>query len=118
MPKRLIVLLLAAAAAALPAAAAERLDVSVTAKCNKGKPVFLIFNRGERWPAPGTLRLYRTADKQMVAERSLVMAKGQSASFTLGRVEHKVGEVALRIEPTWYERPATDDAVKRCEETE
>lgn len=98
----------------LAQAGAGAVNLEIKSLCVNGVATFKIFNRGERWPRMGTLKVYRVeaGDLKPVSERKMRFARGQTASFRM----KKAGEnkMALYVEPSWYERPFQQDAEVQC----
>ena len=66
-----------------PGAGDANLDIK--SYCVNGIPTFKIFNRGDRWPQMGTLKVYKVQEDGLkaVSEREMRFGKGQTASFRL-----------------------------------
>lgn len=98
----------------LAQAGAGAVNLDIKSLCVNGVATFKIFNRGERWPRMGTLKVYRVEPDGLkpVSERKMRFAQGQTASFRM----KKAGEnkMALYVEPSWYERSFQQDAEIQC----
>ncbi len=95
-------------------AGASAVDLEIKSLCVNCVATFKIFNRGERWPLMGTLKIFRVeADGlKAVSERKMRFAQGQTASFRMKKAG--ANKMALYIEPSWYERPFQQDAEVQC----
>ncbi|MSO55265.1 MAG: hypothetical protein EXQ90_09185 [Rhodospirillales bacterium] len=120
---------LAAAAAAFPAGAVDvykggfpvhdqpayqmELKLYVVTVCDERKASFIVINDGERWPATSTISIRGVARDDLRSERRLIMLMDQTVRFY---VETTGGEeIALSIEPSWFNCAPRIDARVRCD---
>lgn len=98
----------------LAQAGAGAVNLEIKSLCVNGIATFKIFNRGERWPRMGTLKVYRVESDGLkaVSERKMRFAQGQTASFRMKKAG--ADKMALYVEPSWYERPFQQDAEIQC----
>lgn len=91
-----------------------RFDIAARAVCTDGRPMLQIHNVGEAWPAAAEVRLIDVERGVTIASRKLRLGPNQRASFDLKRIKDAPAEVAIRVEPTWFERGGDVDAAIRC----
>lgn len=103
-----------AGSAASPSGEGKEIKVRAELSCDDGTAVFRVTNLGPRWPAMADIVVYRVKDHGQVSRRALRMGEDQNASFRV-REASTMGELGIRVEPTWYERQEEWDARGRCE---
>jgi len=59
----------------------DRLEVEISARCEKTTPVFLITNLGDRWPRLGEIKIYDIEKQSMLSTRRVRMRNSQQATF-------------------------------------
>ena len=92
-----------------------QLKLNITAKCEGPDAVFEILNEGELWPAMAKISVYRTDSKSLLTTRQMRMTAGQKMAYKAkGSTEGKT-EVGVWVEPQWYSRPFSFDAVITCD---
>ena len=88
----------------------------MTVKCEARAPVFQILNQGAKWPALGTIYLYRTEGRKLITKRALRLAAGQKMTFKVRRKgTRRYGNVGLWVSPGWSKRPFAYDAQITCD---
>jgi hypothetical protein len=93
----------------------QELSVDVAPMCQKGVPGFMLTNLGERWPRIAEVSIYRTDTNAKIAHRRVRMINSQQLMFKVPEdMADGVGEAAIFIEPSWYERRFVYDAKMRC----
>lgn len=89
-------------------------NLEVQTSCENGVPSFKIVNRGQAWPAMGTLKVLRVTDTgvETVTSQQMRFAAGQRASFRMKNADDDT--VGIYVEPSWYEREFAFDAKLNC----
>lgn len=99
--------------AAAGSMAAIRLQIH--AECVDGDAYFSVTNTGAGWPKAGSFSIYRTFGNTMISQRRMRMDEGQTASFRVKSAASSGHELALAIEPAWYDRHRRYDATVKCD---
>lgn len=91
------------------------INLEIVTACVNGVATFKILNRGDSWPALGTLNIVQVTPEGMrtIVKREMRFAEGQKGSFRLKKPGQD--KLALFVEPSWYERPFEFDAEVSCE---
>ena len=87
----------------------------ISAECVDGDAYFKVTNVGAGWPKAGSFSIYRTIGNTMISQRRMRMDEGQTASFRVKSAASSGHELALAIEPGWYDRNQVYDATVKCE---
>ena len=98
----------------LAQAGRSAINLEVVTACVDGVATFKIQNRGESWPALGTLNVVQVKPDGMhtLVKREMRFAEGQKGSFRLKKPG--ADKLALFVDPSWYERPFEIDAEVLC----
>ena len=90
------------------------LKLKINAKCTNGVAFFRVVNNGDAWPKAAQFEVYRAADNKLLKRRRLRMAQGQNASFRIRGEAEPGEELAIYIDPAWYERDFRYDGKIVC----
>ena len=98
----------------IAAAPPEPLSLDIASTCQDGGGLFMIANRGTKWPRTGNLKLYYADDHSLIGERRLRLAGNQRITFVVKDTVMKGRPVAVWIDPGWYKRAFKADASLSC----
>jgi hypothetical protein len=92
------------------------MKIEVNASCSSGVSTFKVKNNGADWPRSGSFSIFRLDGKQMypVSNRRMRLKRGQSASFSVKKMQNPTGRIGLFVNPSWYTRSFVQDASLTC----
>jgi hypothetical protein len=93
----------------------QELLLEIAPVCNGEVPAFQVTNLGERWPRMAEVLIFRTDTDGKVTQRRVRMSNSQQMTFGVPETAARnIGEVAIFIEPAWYERKFEYDLRAKC----
>lgn len=90
------------------------LHLNIQSSCVAGKPLIRVRNVGAPWPGVGELQLIDATSGRTITARTLRLKHNQMASFDLKRMHGIPAQLALRVDPRWFERTPGVDTVLEC----
>lgn len=97
-------------------AATGVLRLEIMTQCDQGTTVFRVRNSGPRWPKLGTFSVVRINDNKVLSKRRFRLGEGQRASFKVKKSNQDQGELGLFVNPGWYKRDFSYDAMVSCDQ--